>query len=335
MAEDQELDLAPNVEPVVEDLPPLTEEQVDKPGVMVGLVNTNPSGAFAGGTVLVSKNDGTDFDQLQSFRGEAVVGHVVGTLGGGVSGKFWDTLNTLRVQLDRDGGAFANEPEEEVASGRRNILLVGKEIIGFVNAVATGNPREWDLTKLCRGRRNTEEWIDQHAANEQVLMLTEPSVLQFCPLPLEDASDLTAPKELLFRATAAGLPATDSAFEKAVTFQAKTMQPFSPTVLPAVRDADGNATIRWQPRSKHRWRLLGFIKDDRLECCGCSQYEIDILAADRLSVKRKFIVLNRTSFIYTAANQVTDFGSTQATLQIEIYQAAQLIGRGRTNGGTA
>lgn len=332
----QDLRLPPNVEPIVEEIPPLLDEQVDVPGVVVGVVSTDPDEPFTGADVEVSKDGGDTFDSVQSFRSEAVVGHVVGTFGGGVTGRFWDTKNTLRIQLMRTNDELSSEPEEAVFAGRRNVLLVGKEVVGFVTATAVeGELRTWDLTKLSRGRRNTEEFIDLHAENEQVLLLTTPSVLQFVSLPLNSVSPSEGRSDnLLFRSSAGGLPITDSTYQKKVAFEAKNVKEFAPTVLPAVRDTEGNIRVRWVNRSKRPFRLFAPIKDDRLACCGCMQYEIDILSADRTAVLRRYTVLNRTDFVYTAARQIEDFGSVQATVEVNIYKSAQMVGRGRTVGGS-
>lgn len=335
MSQDQELDLAPNVEPIILDIPALTEEQVGESGVYVGVANTDPAEEFIGASVLLSEDDGVTFEEIQSFRGETVTAHVVGSCGGGVSGRFWDTLTTLRVQLTSATAELLTETEEAVWSGRKNILLVGQEIIGFCVATPTGTPREYDLTKLARGRRNTEEWIEKHADNEEVVLLSSPSALQFVTLSPSKVSPLEGRVDNpTWRATSGGLPATDSVREKVLPFEAKTMQPFVPTVKPAERDSVGNITIRISPRSNRIFRLLSCVKDDRLECCGCAQLEIDILTDDRATVLRRFILIGRTDFVYTLAKQTVDFGSAKNPVQVAIYASAEMVGRGRSLGGT-
>ncbi len=336
MSEDQKLKLRSNVEVVVLDLPPLTDEHVEQPGVYVGVVATDPAEDFSTAAVVVSADDGVSYEPIEALKGEVVAAHVVGTCGGGVTGRFWDTVTVLRIELMRGAheDAMANAPDEDVWAGRKNILAVGDEIIGFAEATATGDPRVWDLTRLARGRRGTEQWIDLHAENEKVVLLTSPSSLEFVPLSLNHVSPQQgAPNNLRFRAVASGLPATDATHEQIIPFQARTLQAFSPTVLPAVRDSSGNILISWVPRSARPFRLLGYVLDMRLWCCGCDEYLVEILAADRSEVLRRFVILNRTSFIYTAAYQVIDFGSTQSTVQINIYKNGQMIGRGFTDGG--
>ncbi|MCY1359946.1 hypothetical protein D9M69_465510 [compost metagenome] len=45
------------------------------------------------------------------------------------------------------------------------------------------------------------------------------------------------------------------------------------------------------------------------------------------SVKRT-ISVSSPAFAYTAADQVTDFGSAQSTITFRIYQLSEVVGRG-------
>lgn len=325
-----DLRLPPAVKPIVEDLPPLMDRHADRPGLYVGLTNTDPENDFSGGAILVSADGGSTWTDLHSVMGEAIAGQVVGLLSGGGSGFFWDTMTTLTVVMDRPHYTLANEPDEDVAAGKVNWILVGKEIIGFANATPTAEPRTYDLTRLLRGRRNTEQWIANHAENERVLLLTPPSSVQFVETGYNDHLQTRR-----YRAVPFGLTAADSIYEDTeALIQSENVLPFSPILLPATRDADGNATIRWVPRSKKIYRLLGPVSDFNLECCGCEQYEVDIWNGARTTLLRTFVVLNRTEFVYTAARQVTDFGSAQANIEVDVYTATSMIGRGRVAGGT-
>ena len=57
------------------------------------------------------------------------------------------------------------------------------------------------------------------------------------------------------------------------------------------------------------------------------QYEIDILDGDG-AVVRTITVDDATTVIYTAAQQIEDFGILQTSISIEIYQISDVVGRG-------
>ena len=47
-----------------------------------------------------------------------------------------------------------------------------------------------------------------------------------------------------------------------------------------------------------------------------------------LTVVRTVEGITSPSLIYTAAQQVTDFGAVQSTLSIKVYQISAIVGRG-------
>ena len=91
----------------------------------------------------------------------------------------WDTENTVTVRLPRF--TLSSATADEVLRGA-NRLLIGDEVIGFVNATLqtaeTGYEDwyEYELDTLLRGLRDTRDEIDGHASNEKVVLLNEPGV---------------------------------------------------------------------------------------------------------------------------------------------------------------
>lgn len=55
------------------------------------------------------------------------------------------------------------------------------------------------------------------------------------------------------------------------------------------------------------------------------RYEIDFL--DGLSVKRTLAVTSPAA-IYTAAQQIADFGASQAAVSVRVHQMSAVVGRG-------
>ena len=58
-------------------------------------------------------------------------------------------------------------------------------------------------------------------------------------------------------------------------------------------------------------------------------YEVEIYSSNTyVTVKRTITGLSSPTTTYTAAQQTTDFGSTQATIYFIVYQISATVGRG-------
>jgi hypothetical protein len=57
-------------------------------------------------------------------------------------------------------------------------------------------------------------------------------------------------------------------------------------------------------------------------------YEVEIWNAGRTSLLRTFTGIASTNVVYSAAQQVADFGSVQIPIAISIFQLSSVIGRG-------
>lgn len=95
------------------------------------------------------------------------------------------------------------------------------------------------------------------------------------------------------------------------------------TTRPQEIEAELNLTINWIRRSRvdSEWRDgVGIPLGEESEL-----YEVDIL--DGGNVVRTIEVISPTAS-YTAAEQTTDFGSAQSSLDVKIYQLSAVVGRG-------
>lgn len=82
-----------------------------------------------------------------------------------------------------------------------------------------------------------------------------------------------------------------------------------------------------------QWR---FVKAQSAKWCAyavdiplseeAERYEVDIMQG--ATVKRTFTGLTTLTTIYTSAQQVTDFGSAQASILVNVYQMSAAVGRG-------
>lgn len=328
MVEPGELELPQAMKVVVEDAPALLERHVTKAGLLTSVAKASPEDRFQGAQLLESTDNGVTWRAVQAYQGEGWIGHVVGTLGGDVSGYAWDTLNTLTVVMDHAAHELASEPDEEVVSGRANMLLVGREIIGFRTATLISE-RTYELTGLLRGRRDTRQYINAHAANERVLLLVPPSNVIFL-----ETGFMLHKARLKYKVVPNGQTADDVPEVVDVVMETESMLPFSPEILPAHRDSAGEVTLRWIRRSRSIFRLLSCVQAPLNDCCH-EEYVIDIWENDdRLVLKRTVTVEDASEYVYTVAAQTADFGAPNPSIAIDVYQVSPILGRGRVSEAT-
>jgi hypothetical protein len=200
------------------------------------------------------------------------------------------------------------------------------EIVQASRAELVGTGR-YRLTRLLRGQRGTEHAVAANvAAGARVVVLD--AALARMPLAL---ADLGLPWN--WRIGPASLPFTDDSYVGAsFTPTGVGLRPFSVGHVeqPWRRGRiEGDLTIRWTRRDRalvaDSWAAVEVPLSEASEA-----YEVDIL--DGATVKRSFTVAT-PSALYTAAEQVADWGSTLGpgdTLDIRIAQLSALVGRGAT-----
>lgn len=306
---------------VAELLPPLKHGQIIRPVLCVGVNNTDAEESFPGATIFESIDDGTTYAQHSVALDDAVTGVVNGTMGGGVTGRFWDMETSVQVVLDSNRHQLESVPDEEVASGRANQMLIGTEVVGFATATLDSE-RTYTLTRLLRGRRNTESQIGIHATNEHIMLLTGGGV-QFVDHDLSSHGSTR-----LYKALPPGAELTDVEDVTRLWYSTASMIAWSPTARSFFRQSGDDIVIKWYRRDRDPFRLLSGVYAPLSE--KTERYEVDIWSDDtRTTLKRTLEVSDASEVTYTVAQQTTDFGGAQATIYITIYQMSDVLGRGR------
>lgn len=118
--------------------------------------------------------------------------------------------------------------------------------------------------------------------------------------------------------------------EQDFTYNANALKPYSPVQIAGARDGSGNLTLTWLRRT----RIGGDWRDgvDVPLSEESEKYEIDVMSGS--TVKRTITGLTSPTASYTAAQQVTDFGSAQSSIAVNIYQLSAKIGRGYAGNAT-
>lgn len=236
----------------------------------------------------------------------------------------WDRTSTLTLRLAR--GALTSAGELAVLNGA-NALLVGEEILQFANANLNADG-SYTLDTFLRGRRGSEWATASHALGERVVVLND-TTLNRVNLPDSDLDSLR-----FYKAVTVGGLASEGV-ERALTLRGRALMPYAPVDL---RGARAGSPLDWTITWKRRTRLGGAWKDAVDVPLGeeSEGYEVDILNGSAVvqtitataSAGGSVVSPSSRQAIYTGADQISDFGSEQATLDLRLYQLSATVGRG-------
>lgn len=291
-------------------------------GMQWAVALASPNASFPGATGFISVDGGSSWSAAQSFLGTAITGVTASELGNnGILTEYWDNINTIDVTLDNPNAQLESSTDSLVLAGQNNWLLIGQEIVGFVNAALVSG-RTYRLSRLLRGRRNTERFVDFHSTGEKCLLLTGGNVV-FTELGLTPINST-----VIFRIVPTGSEVTDAAVvgtEVRIAIEGMGIQPFGPTFLPVIRNAAGDIKFKMRYRSRLGFRMLGGTIAPIL--VSAEAYRLTIL--DNLGEIVRNIYFTGDEYTYTAADQTADFGGTQSSLDVIAYQLAGTVGLGR------
>ncbi|EPX87686.1 Putative phage tail protein/GTA TIM-barrel-like domain protein [Rubellimicrobium thermophilum DSM 16684] len=309
---------APEV--VLMDLPQISEDQPAHRPLVAAHAVPWP------GEIAVFRSPTLDgFELLSTFGTRARIGTLVFDFYPGPTSRF-DLGNQLVVDLlsgtlesVTDLALFggANALAVESAAGVWEIVQAG--------AAELLAPGRYRLTRLLRGQRGTEHAMGSPApAGARVVVLDA----ALASLPIAEA-DLGLPWN--WRVGPAARAVTDGTYvQQTFTPAGVGLRPFSVVHVeqPWRRSrTPGDLTIRWTRRSRalvaDAWEQVEVPLAEDLE-----SYEVEIL--DGAAVKRT-LTSSTTSVLYTAAQQIADWGAPLGpgqTLAIRIFQLSNRVGRG-------
>jgi Putative phage tail protein len=266
-------------------------------------------GAWHGATAF-SSVDGNAWRMEETITTPVSYGSTMTALAAGTPYVF-DTGHTLDVRMAI--GSLSSITEAELINGA-NAALVGNEIVQWQTATAL-DATTWRLSILLRGRRGTEWAIPAHVVGERFIVLSPQTLRR------EDMGLSEVDTSRLYRAVSNNTDMLTTSTQGFVN-TALGLKPYSPEHVHGTRNPAGDLTITWVRRT----RLGGLWVDGRDVPLGEASEQYDIVILDAGAEVR---VLQSTTptVVYTAADQSTDFGSPQSSIDVAIYQRGQL-GRG-------
>lgn len=271
------------------------------------------------GSQVLKSTDNLNFADVGSTTSAGIFGAATTTLGNFLGGNVFDELNSVEVLLT--SGTLSSRTRAEVLGGANTAILgsTGErlEVFRFREAslIATNKYR---LTGLLRGLFGTEQYITGHTSTDRFALLSENAMR-----PAMSTSDIGNLRYL--KAVTLGQLAS-SGISQAVTNRAVGLKPLPVVKIRGFRNAGSDIDIKWVRRGRidAGWREgVEIALGETAEL-----YEVEIWTAGYASLKRTITGIVTPTTIYTSAQQVTDFGSNQASVAIRIYQISSVVGRG-------
>ncbi|WP_444453264.1 baseplate multidomain protein megatron [Rhodobacter capsulatus] len=305
---------------VILDLPQISEDVAAHRPWIAGHASPWP------GEIAVFRSASTDgFNLLTTFGSRARIGALAFDFFPGPTSRF-DLGNALVIDLQ--SGTLESVTDVALFGGANALAIetaVGVWEIVQAGAAELIAPGRYRLTRLLRGQRGTEHAMGNPTpAGARVVVLDA----ALTSLPIAEA-DLGLPWNWRV-GTAARAVSDDSYTALGFTPEGRGLMPFAPVRVEqpwrAAR-SPGDLTIRWTRRSRalvaDAWEQVEVPLAEDLE-----SYDVQIL--DGAAVKRT-LTSTTTSALYTAAQQINDWGTLLGpgqTLALRIYQLSNRLGRG-------
>jgi len=266
---------------------------------------------WPGCAIYISIDGGITYSQYATATKESTWGKVA-IATPTISNYFvWDEATTIDVILK--SGTLSSKPASDVYN-LTNWCLIGSEIIGFKTATLTA-PNTYTLSGLLRGRRGSEYHIDKHVVDE-VFILLDSAAIEL-PYAIADKEKTIFVKYVT----------NNSDISKATAYQMQPSQlsrrPWMVSQLKAVKSGN-DWIITWLGRNQFNSDMVDSAEITNPD--GFRGYNVGYV--DNTSTALRNIITQGTSLTYTAADQITDFGSVQSTLTVRINQLDQYVGTG-------
>lgn len=266
------------------------------------VVGLRSAGDFTSATVYRSTDAGATFEPWDFFEDAAALAWATQVLADRPQGSAaWDRATSLTVNVINGTMPASVTDDALLADGSLNVFAVaaGTEWEYIRAATVTDNgDGTFELADLLRGQNGTEFAMDDHAKGDQVVYLTSTFVHR------GPNADRSLSRDYV--AVTAGLT-FDDLYQASFTNAGRGLRPWSPVQVAGSWSA-GDLTVTWIRRDRvpQPWADDG---DESLTMSEASEnYTVKVYNAGWSTVLREIDVTAETA-TYTAAQQVTDFGS--------------------------
>ncbi len=315
------------------DIPLLRDEDTFGVGTGPYIALQTQAVTWPGANVFVSAND-INYVLLAGGNEKAIWGITEDSVPAPDHFTVWDDENTIQVFMP-NGDTLASAADDIAVLNGANAAVIGKEVIQWRDAtVDPGEPRRFTLSRLLRGRRGTNTFMN-HPPGERFILLSEDTILR----EQMSLSDINAVRYFKTVTTGGSLALVNP---RALTYEANDLKPYSPAHIRGDLDGSNNLTIRWLRRT----RIGGDLGWSNPAVNGnvplseaSERYEVEILSGPGGSVVRTInsgITISAAPatdefngrIVYSAADQTADGLTPGGPVTVRIYQMSEIVGRG-------
>jgi GTA TIM-barrel-like domain/Putative phage tail protein len=274
---------------------------------------------WPGSVALYKSATGSGFQLDRLVETPATMGRTLTDLTAGPTSR-WDRASTVQVRLT--SGTLQSVSELTVLNGANLAALETApgiwEVVQFAGAELV-DVNTYELTQLLRGQGGTEAAMSAVLSAGARFVLLDRAVQQIGLTSAERGLDL----QWRYGPSRYGID-HETYQTQTRSFDGVGLRPLSPVHVKAHRGASGDIALSWIRRTRldgDSWVGLDVPLGEEVEA-----YEIDIL--DGGAMKRT-LAASIPGAIYTSADQVVDFGSTDfSVLNLRVTQLSQAFGRG-------
>ena len=268
-------------------------------------------------SLFTSQDGGASYTALGASGGRTVMGTARAGLAA-ADHNAMDVDSALEVDLIAPDMVLAAASDISLLAGA-NLALVGAELVQFgqVDLLPDGGYR---LSRLLRGRRGTEAAVGQHFAGEAFVLLSA------APLATWQPSAAAPGAAVRFKALSPYQSIGDvSPVEHVIS--GRGLRPLSPVFLRAERPAAGvgagDLRLTWIRRSRSGFDWPDWVDSPLGEETEAYQVSVyangDVLRSWTAAVPEQ---------LYTQAEQLADFGSLPASIDVSVSQLSAVVGLG-------
>lgn len=291
---------------------PILRDIDDTSGVYVA--GNGASTGWPGAVIYRTRDGGESYEPFADLVDGAIIGITADALGE-ASPHYWDEVNSVTVTLLDSRDSLESLTKLQILNGA-NGAVIGNEVIQFRTAELVGSG-QYRLSGLLRGRKGTEDQIANHIAGDRFILLTGPGISRS---QLENGE---LGIERSYRASSVGTLLSDAPPFK-FTHKGRFAKPYAPAHLTGHRNEINDLAISWIRRTRLDAPWVDNVDVPLGE--DFEAYEIDLL--DRAGSVLRTLKSNVQTVTYTAAAQIADFGSEQASVRVRAFQISSRVGRG-------